>query len=344
MVTPFRPLFPYHSDLAADLVPINESDQPEIVAFLLSAFDLPADAPFVEPQLFRWKTFETRPDWSGSRGYALKQNGRTVAYGCVYPVTFHTPQRTVSSMRILDWAASRDAPGAGVTLFRKVAAMSDTAFAVGGSPQTQAIMPKIGFAPRGSIDVYARVVRPWKQFRATGGDGWKVLGRLLRNTFWSLRAVKPIAGDWSSVKVSHLDTPRRPSEIMDFLARCPGANLSAHLIRQSGQERGYFLLNRVRGQSRIVDISVDSAEIAGWQAAYALAAREAGRDPQACEIMATASTDLARQAVVANGFMLRRRDPFFLYDPKGLLAEPPALTLLDGDEWFLSDLGYPFLT
>ena len=131
---------------------------------------------------------------------------------------------------------------------------------------------------------------------------------------------------------------------MDFLARCPGANLSAYRIRQSGRERGYFLLNRVHWQSRIIDISVDSAEIADWQAAYALAAREAGRDPQTCEIMATASTDLARQAVAANGFVLRRRDPFFLYDPKGLLAEPPALTLLDGDEWFLFDPADPFLT
>ena len=330
--------------MGAELVSLSESDEPEIVAFLLSAFGLPAEAPFVEPQLFRWKTFEPREDWKGSRAYGLKQNGRIVAYGCVYPVTFHADGRDVNSMRILDWAASERVPGAGVTLFRKVAALADTAFAVGGSPQTEAIMPKMGFAPRGFLDNYGRSVRPWKQFRVAREGGWKAPLRLARNTLWSFQPPGAPDKDWSSSNISVLATPRRPAEVMKYVARCPGANLSAHLVHKGDQVRGYFLLNRVRGQSRIIDLWIDSADAADWRAGDAVAARQAAADPETCEIRATASTDLTRQAILENGFRLRRRDPFFLYDPKKLLAETPAVTLLDGDEWFLSDLGYPFLT
>lgn len=267
-----------------------------------------------------------------------------MAYGCVYPVTFRSDGRDVSSMRILDWAASPRVPGAGVTLFRKVAALTDTAFAVGGSPQTEAIMPKMGFAPLGFLDNYAHSVRPWKQFRVARESGWKAPLRLVRNTLWSFHPPSAPADDWSSSQISVLATPRRPAGVMEYFARCPGANLSAHLVRKGDRQRGYFLLNRVRGQSRIIDLWIDSSDAADWRAGYAVAARQAGADPETCEIRAAASTDLTRQAVAENGFRLRRRDPFFLYDPKGLLTETPAVTLLDGDEWFLSDLGYPFLT
>ncbi len=134
--------------------------------------------------------------------------------------------------------------------------------------------------------------------------------------------------------------------MLNYMLRCPGAVFSAFLLLQRHEAKGYFMLSRVGGQSRIADILLASDVLEDWQAAYSLAAQAAAEDPRVCELMGVASTSLARSALVSNGFRLRVCDPIFLHDPRGLLSRalPLNLNLLDSDGSYLHDPDEPFLT
>jgi hypothetical protein len=333
----------------------------EIAKFLLGAFQLEADAPFVDPKLLSWKYFGAHPDWNGPRSYIFRHGSRIVAHGCAYPVSFHTPHGEVSSLRVIDWAADRSSPGAGVILMKKLGTMVQSVLAVGGSDQTLKLLPGMGFSLAGTLDYYARVVRPFRQLRTTGDVNWKSPLRLARNMMWSLRANGRRDPDWSVEPVSRLDDRaaalltrrtgnhniigKRTLPTLNYLLQCPAVGSSAFLLVQGGVVHGYFLLSHVRGQTRIADLWIDSEMPENWETAYALAVSTAADDKRCCEVAAAVSTDPARSALETNGFMLRRRAPIYLLDSQRKLDNAPlSLTLLDGDEWFLSDSGAPYWT
>ena len=91
-------------------------EQGALAQFLLSIFDANPDAPFVDPELMRWKYFEPCADWNGSRSIVLKQRGQIVAHGGIFPVAFLTQEKEVAGIHLIDWAASPSVPGAGVLL------------------------------------------------------------------------------------------------------------------------------------------------------------------------------------------------------------------------------------
>jgi hypothetical protein len=264
-------------------------------------------------------------------------------------------------MRFLDWAGSAGAPGAGVLLLRKLAELTDTLFAVGGSAQTQAILPKAGFEIRGESVLFAKVVRPWGQLRSRPSHDWKSPARLARNVLWSLSGLAPARG-WSAVRVPRFDAAAFPGKfgslpktftpvrhnagILNYLLGCPGAAARGGLLVENGATRGYFVVSRAGRQGRIAGVFVDSERPEDWRAAYAVACRAAAEHPAICEVAAAGSMPLATDAISANGFRPRRYDPVLVYDPKRLLAGLPPLNLqlLDGDEFFLSDPAYPYLT
>jgi hypothetical protein len=111
-------------------LPTTRDEVPELTKFLTGAFQLPADAPFVEERLLEWKYFAPHPEWTGPRSYALRQDAKFAAHGCAHPVAFLTRTGVVTSMRVIDWAAIPEAPGSGVLLFRRFAALAETLFAV----------------------------------------------------------------------------------------------------------------------------------------------------------------------------------------------------------------------
>jgi hypothetical protein len=322
--------------------------------FLAKVFGLPESAPFLAPALLDWKWFAPRPGWNGARSYVLEQAGELAAHGCAWPVTFLAPQGAVTSTRVCDWAGGLKAPGAGVLLFRKFGTLADTLLAVGGSPETQAILPKLGLARVGELALYARPVRPFAQFRGRPGRGARAAARLARNLWWSSLPAAPVERGLEAVRVERfgpvplpapttLATPAaRSPELLNYMLACPGAAFSGYEIRTAGALCGYFLLACVNGQTRIADLWTAGT----WPAAYALALRTAARDAATCEVAAAASTSLRRRAIEASGFQARGADPVFLYDPhRRLAAAPPLdLQLLDGDECCLNNPDYPFWT
>jgi hypothetical protein len=347
--------------MSLDFLPTQPAEQADLLEFLVSCFGARPDAPIANPELMRWKYCEPRPDWSGPRSYVLKQEERIVAHGCAYPVTYLLWDGEVTSMRILDWASGANAPGCGVLLLRKLAPLVNTLMAVGGSEQTLAIMPKVGFRHQGDLDLFARVVRPWRQFRSQPSKNWKAPLKLMRNTVWS-RTRLSHPGNWSASRITRFDagtfpvsvnrlprpfTPtKRSPEMLNYLLACPGAVLSAFLLLEGGTRRGYFVLSRVGGQTRIADMFVDTDMPTDWRAAFSVATDAAAQEAETCEVLAAGSTKLAIDAIRENGFRFRRRDPILIHDPKGLLAKalPLNLNLLNGDEFYLHDRACPYLT
>jgi hypothetical protein len=255
---------------------------------------------------------------------------------------------------VIDWAASPGVPGAGVLLFRKFAGLAPTLLAVGGSAETQNILPKIGFKRVGDLSMYARPVRPFRQFLRRPVRNAKSAARLARNLAWSRAPLAAVPEGLSAGRVERFECvpvpaavadaapARRSPELLNYMLACPGAAFTGFAIREGRETRGYFVLSSVGGQARIADLWTEG----DWTAAFSLAAREAARDPAVCEVAAVASVDRRRSAIQANGFQARGSEPVFLYDPKGLLAEAPPLDvqLLDGDECYLNNPLDPFWT
>ena len=283
------------------------------------------------------------------------------AHACLCPVAYRLPGQEISGSHFIDWAAGRRVVGAGGLLLRKLASMFDVLLAIGGSSDTQQVLPRLGFQVAGEIAFFVRVMRPWRQFRTDPFPrGWKAGPRLARNWLWSRAKLPKAPSKWTYSPIAAFDSrhealfevpvqfpaTRRTPALLNYWLRCPGAVISAYLVSDGGGPKGWFLLSRVAGVMRIADLRVLSSEAADWAAAFALATRAAYADSQACELVAAAATPLAAGAIRHNGFRLRKTDPVFVLDPKGMLRGhmPVEITLIETDAGYLYTPEYPYLS
>jgi hypothetical protein len=267
----------------------------------------------------------------------------------------------ISGSHFIDWAAGRKVVGAGGLLLRKLASMFDVLLAIGGSSDTQQILPRLGFQIVGEIAYFVRVMRPWRQFRTDPFPrGWKAGPRLARNWMWSHTRLPRSPEKWTYSRVTAFDSSHeallqappalpatwRTAALMNYWLRCPGAAISAYQVSDGDGPKGWFLLSRMAGVMRIVDLRVLSSKVADWAAAFALATRAAYMDPLGCELAAAAATPLAAEAIRRNGFRLRKTDPVFLLDPNGVLRGhmPVEITLMESDAGYLYTPAYPYLS
>lgn len=169
----------YIEGVPIEFRPSVPGDLPGIGELMRSAFGSAADAPYLNPELLRWKYFEA------AKSYVMERDGRILAHGCAWPV----PE--LPAICLIDWASSKDVPGIGILLARKICQTAPVTLSIGGSDMTQQIMPKIGFVKKGELLTYARVLRPWKQYRTRPRRGVKALLQLFRNAFWSLDPLPP---------------------------------------------------------------------------------------------------------------------------------------------------------
>jgi hypothetical protein len=319
-------------------------------------------APFLQPELLNWKYDQPRPDWRGSRSYGWMAGEEIAAHACICPVTYRLPVgQEITGSHFIDWAAGRRVVGAGGLVLRKLASMFDVLLAIGGSSDTQQVLPRLGFQVAGEIALFARVMRPWRQFRTDPFPrGWKAGPRLARNWLWSRTQPPEAPAKWTYSPITAFDSnhetlfeasvpfpaTRRTSALMNYWLRCPGAAVSAYLVRDGSGLKGWFLLSRIAGVMRIADLRVLSAEVADWEAAFALATRAAYTDPLGCELAAAAAMPLAAAAIRRNGFRLRKTDPVFVLDPKGVLRGhmPVEITMMESDAAYLYTPAYPYLS
>ncbi len=331
----------------------SPADLSEIREFLARVFETGLTAPFLEPRLMHWKYFEPRPDWTGSRAFLLRKDGRLIACAGIVPAAWLTPNGPVQGFVPIDWAAS--VPGAGAVLHRKLARLASVVFQIGGTEPARKVAPLLNLRPAASLVSFVRVTRPWRQHRTRPDRGWKALPRLARNIGWSLGAAAPGAG-WRATPVERFENrlitgvatggaiPARDPGLLNYMLACPAARMRGYQILEDGRPRGWFLLSRVGGQARIADLRVNSDAVPPWRSAYALAANVAASDPETCEVVAAASDRLALAAVRDAGFRPCESDPVWIGDPEGRLAGAPLhLSMLESDAAWLCNPSRPFL-
>ena len=311
--------------------------------FLCAVFGVPDSHRMFQEDVLRWKCFTPHPFWEGDRGYALRYKGAMAAFGCLVPCRFLTGSQAVASCNVIDWAASKAVPGAGIILYRHIRTLTGTMINIGGTPDALHVLPQIGFAPRTEIHQYTRVIRPLRHL--AGRKGWKSPLRLARDYGELARPAEP-APSWSAAKVAELprDTFPDPSVTgqvvgertaasLAYFLSCPVARMELYRV-----ERGYFLLSHVDRQCRIADLWVNSAEPRDWAKAYAAAAAAARADSQATEVTAGASSPLQTKALEQAGYRRVHSEPVFVLDPDFRLAgrRDLALGFLENDAFYWS--------
>lgn len=342
--------------------PLSERQLPQVSRFLTNTFGpgmLPA---FVDPAFLDWKFFKHYPGWDAHRSYIIQQGGEIVAHACLWPTVFHCSSAQFQSSHILDWAASASAPGCGVTIYQHLLGLTEAAFVVGGSDQAKRLLPRLGFRAQGVQRFYAKVLRPWTQFRSRPiSSPLREAARLARNTLWSLGApcvpegweARPTreAGETvdrltSSWKPRSYCAGKRSAAWLNYILRCPIGKIQLYNLCRRGEIAGYFILNTLKGHCRIIDLFLEQESPESWRLAYSLALQCANSIPTICEVVATASLSWTGEVLESLGFRLRQEKPIFIYDPGRRLEGLPPLQvqMMDSDAFFLHDPSYLYLT
>jgi hypothetical protein len=346
-------------DAVQQAVPEQQS---AITQLLKSVFGPEMSPSLLSREFLHWKFFAPRPGSTGSRSYVLAEDGEIQAHLCRWPISFPTPSGEIQSGTFVDWVARPEAKGAGVQIFQHLLALQETALAIGGTPQARRLLPKLGFRPRATLDTFALVVRPWRQYRSRPHRaGWRDLARIARNTMWSFQAASGSNREWVATPVSKAgDLPEnafrvpaskfclgiRSASFLQYLLDCPVMNCNLFALHKASLPQGYFLLNQAGGHCRIIDLSIDSETPSEWEAAYRVAASTAAKQKTTCEISAVSSLPWLSEAFIRMGFRLRQQAPVLLHDPTGRLVNAPPLHLrmTDNDHCFLYDESQPYLT
>jgi hypothetical protein len=311
--------------------------------FLRTVFGVDESHRMFQEDALRWKCFAQHPFWEGSRGYALRYKGEIAAFGCVVPCRFLTGSETVASCNVIDWAASKAVPGAGIMLYRHIQGLSGTMINIGGTDDARSVLPKIGFRARVKRHSYTRVLRPWRQFRQAERYDWKSPLRLARDYRELMRAGRGGGHALAARRVNGFnDVPAevfpdpavtkqvvcsRTAELLAYFLDCPAAKMEGYLLERGGIPVGYFLLNTVGGQCRIADLWIRSADGRDWADAYGAATTAAGADANVNEVTVAASLPLQAGALRQAGFRRTDTEPVFVLDPEGRLGERNDLTL-----------------
>jgi Acetyltransferase (GNAT) domain len=345
-----------------EIEPLEQQQMPRLAAFLAQAFGPDTPPGFVDSSFMKWKFFEPYPGWEQRRSYVVQQKQTIVAHASLWPTIFLCSGTELRCGHILDWAGSPSAPGAGITIYRHLLEMTESAFVVGGSEQAKRLLPRIGFQTQGVQRTYVRVVRPWKQFRSRPfSSPIRDLGRLARNTFWSLGAI-PSLDDWSAQPSHQADSTldflvsswkpvsycvgKRSAALVNYLLGCPLARNVLYNLTCSGKRVGYFILNTLGGQCRIVDMFIGSEERETWQKAYSVALRTAAAMPHVCEVAAVASAHWLCDALESLGLHRRQEKLIFIYDPRRrTVGVPPFLIqMVDSDAFYMHSPSFPYFT
>lgn len=301
------------------------------------------------PEELRWKYWQERPDWRGPRSFVMTRGSELLAHAAVIPGTYSWNDRRVRTVHVVDWVARSSAMGAGVSLMKHLGQAGDALLAIGGSAQTLALLPHLGFRLRGTATGYVRSLHPTAVLAPSVHPTWRVPPRFVRSLWWNLRAprggtdgrqVTRVSSDELAGVAAILPRPmsgmavlERSAELFRYSLACPIAPTSLFTMERDGRARGYFLLTLALRQVRLADCWMDSSDPADWRALIQCAVREATRHSGAAELAAWASDPLLSGCLRDCGFRARNEAPVQLLGPRDPALLPPALRvqMLDND-------------
>lgn len=329
--------------------PSTPEDAPAIVALMRDV----GLQPHVEVEQLYWKYWRERPDWPGPRSFVLTDGRMLLAHGAVVPGTLRTARTRASVIHMIDWAARRDAVGAGVMLMKHVGRLADYLLGIGGSEDTLSIMPRIGYHQCGAVQGYVRTLSPLGILRRPSGSPWKRVPRIARSVLWALAAPRGDLQGWSvrRVRADGVDQigtsciePRpgqaifvRSPELLRHALECPIVPVELYVLERAGRIGGYFLLSYAPGQARLADCWMASEEPADWRALAHAAVGQARCRGGMAELIAWSSDPLLAEALADCGFHERLTLPIYLRASGSELIPEQALRvqMLDNDAYYL---------
>jgi hypothetical protein len=294
----------------------------------------------------RWKYWDPRDDWTEPRAYALERDGVITAHAGLWPLVVNG----VRGVHMIDWASAPEAPGAGLLMVQKLAAMFDFIIAIGGSEMTRTILPAYGFVEHARQWTGARPIHPLRQILTHQHKNWKLIPRLARNLMWSLGSSAPsgwMAAEIAPEQVIPESAAPRSAAFFRYLMACPVARVHFYEMRGGGSPRGHFVLSIIRGQARLAGVWLRETSPESARAAYALAQAEAQKLSGTNEFIAAGSGAETEQGARESGLRLTsERTPVFLLNKKKNLALPPGFQfqLVEYDGFFLDTGSYSYLT
>jgi hypothetical protein len=331
------------------IAPICEADIEEVSRFLRAAFGCDEQWTPFRPDVLSWKALTPHPVWEGSRGYAMRRQGEIVAYGCAVPTRFVWDGGSLLVACVIDWAANKAMPGGGVAIYNHIAKFTGGLIGVGGSDDAHRVVKRMGFQARQEFDICARVTKPVRRFRETRTGSWRDMARLGRNVLRGLQPVRGNASGWTARRVERFDgaltavLPRphlvgklvcyRNEALLNYMLLCPAARVEGYVLERGETVVGYFLLAFARGECRIAELWVASADERDWLAGLLLAAegREGSLVSIGCgSVMSKRVAGLAKFHTIA-------RLPVYVKDPKGTLPIEldATMSMLDTDAFYL---------
>jgi len=295
----------------------------------------------------RWKYWDTHPLCADSRSHVLLDGETIVAHGCCWPVLLEGAFGELPSMHLIDWAADRKVPGAGMQVLRLCQKDVAGAIAIGGSEMTRKIIPAFGYKPYNSISFLYRPLRPISP--ALSLKDWKMPARILRNLgqYSFPRASMPAGWRVSRVEPSEISEslfPRpltdeavsmRSPELLTHIMKCPVVqDASCYVLHHRNAARAYFCLIYLRGQARLVDFGPVNLD-RQTATALGLAAQCVARSDfkKVLDIHVATTEQSVREGLVRSGFRVKAEEPIKVVKLNGALKNTNRfrLTLIDWD-------------
>lgn len=329
--------------------PSTPDDGPAIVALMKEA----GLEPHCDPQHLNWKYWQTREDWHGPRSFVLIDGQTLLAHVALMPGTLRWGQSGSRVIHMIDWAARRDAVGAGVVLMNHVGRQADLLLSIGGSDMTRRIMPLIGYRLCGEVTGYVRPLSPVRLLGRSRGPRWRLGPRLARSAAWALAAPSPDPGPCLTHPIGAKDVEQlsavlpiaglslavldRSSAQFRYALSCPIAPFELHAIEQRRHVSGYFALSYVPGQARLADLWMDSSDPADWRVLVHSAVREARAKGGLAEITAWANDPGLSGVLKGCGFHPRFTMPIYLRASTAGIVPKQTLRvqMLDSDAFYL---------
>lgn len=278
--------------------------------------------PNIGERELNWKYWQARSDRPGPRSFVFVQQNEIVAHAGVVEGNWVGSDLQRRTAHLADWAARPDAAGAGVALMKYVArSFGATLIAIGGSVQTQRLLPFLGFQTVGGVMRYALPLRPSRILNVTAASRWRRFGRMARAYCWSARRPHVNGGEKAtairvapgSVAATIRDFPeprngtfvfKRSAALFEYALSSPTTPTELFACEIGGNQRGYFLLTFAPEQARLVDYWVPSDDLEDWRSLLGAAIREAMARPVA-EIVTWASDAYVAKLCISSGFRAR---------------------------------------
>lgn len=329
--------------------PSTPEDGPDIIALMREA----GLQPHTDSAHLRWKYWQERADWPGSRSFVLTDGRRLLAHGAVVPGTLRWGARQAHVIHMIDWAARRDAVGAGVVLMKHIARMTDFLLGIGGSDHTLKIMPLIGYRSCSTVTGYARTLSPLGIVKSPTGPRWKLAPRAARSLLWSLSAPRARVAGWQARRVGvdevgsmagalpgtcpDMALLQRSPQLIRHALTCPIVPVELYALEKAGRIGGYFVLSYAPRQARLVDSWMDSEDPLDWRALAHWAVLQAKSRGGLAELVAWSSDPQLSRVFESCGFHARLSLPIYLRS-SGEMPIPEErlrVQMIDNDAFYL---------